>query len=445
MLKQWMLVGLCAALMIALPVFAQDDGDLSVNAVEVVESMGVFGQPVQVVRGSLINNSATAYTNISLSAAAYNTGDTLIAEGFGVVVNACGAGLLFDFALQPGHAIHFEIPLEVFGQGRIDRVQVTPTADPTEAQPVIQLPDGITPVAVDQEAVAVEWIDDEHLRYGVGCGRDLFSTWDWFEYEIGDDAPVESEHPYAELVTPELAQTLRLEDAEIFNRSALTFAPDGDRLVYQDEINTLFTAGFEGQTRYLLYNLLANRSLQGIYWQPDERFLAYYYGAYGDPVYYFTADANSRYISPFLTDNPPSQIVPGVSRDARRVIVGGTFDEVTGYFLYVVTNNFFELLFEATPPGNNYPSPLMVANVEDNLIARVYVALDVEGVPHLQCFNRMDGELHDLAPLPFSLATDERAQWWMSPNERKIALAATGAQGGLWVIDLDALPPCGEE
>ncbi|MFN8451650.1 MAG: hypothetical protein U0521_24435 [Anaerolineae bacterium] len=57
-------------------------------------------------------------------------------------------------------------------------------------------------------------------------------------------------------------------------------------------------------------------------------------------------------------------------------------------------------------------------------------------------FNRDEGQLHDLAPLPLKLADDERAWWWLSPDESQIALAADGVNGGLWLIDLTELPDC---
>ena len=40
------------------------------------------------------------------------------------------------------------------------------------------------------------------------------------------------------------------------------------------------------------------------------------------------------------------------------------------------------------------------------------------------------------------LADDERAWWWLSTDESQIALAADGVNGGLWLIDLTALPDC---
>jgi hypothetical protein len=133
-----------------------------------------------------------------------------------------------------------------------------------------------------------------------------------------------------------------------------------------------------------------------------------------------------------------------VSRDGRRVVITGDFEGGLGYYLYVVTNGFFELVFTAEPPGNNYPAPIpLEAAALSDPINRVYVALPVDGVPHLQCFNRDEGAVHDLVELPIHLSDSDRAQWWISPDNALIALAADGVNGGLWLIDLAALPDCG--
>jgi hypothetical protein len=124
------------------------------------------------------------------------------------------------------------------------------------------------------------------------------------------------------------------------------------------------------------------------------------------------------------------------------VIVGGTFDEGTGYYIHVVTNGFFELLFRADLPGNNWPGPIAVVDAEEDLVVRVYVAHPVNGVPTLECYNREQDVLYSLASLPLNLTEGDRAKWWLSPNEQTIALAANGINGGLWTIDLNAMPPC---
>jgi len=180
-----------------------------------------------------------------------------------------------------------------------------------------------------------------------------------------------------------------------------------------------------------------------VIWGTEERFLAAYYGGYGDPVYYFTATAEARRISPSPTANRPSVIVPGITRDANRAVIAGDFGEGVGYYIVVFNNSFFEKLFDADPPGNNYPSPLPITDPESDLVTRVYVALDdADGSPRLMCFVRESNTLIDLAPLPLSLSQEERAAWWLSPDDATIMLAADGINAGLWRIDLNDLPDC---
>lgn len=441
MLRPVIFALLCAALLEGTAA-AQNDSPLVAEDLEIVEGVGIYGEPILTAEGVLINTDEdNAYANISLRVEAYDAADELVGEGFGVLVNACGAGLLFDFALQPEHAQRLSAPIELFeSDAEIDRLAVLAVGEAVEPRALPDLPDGVTQIS-DAEVVEVEWIDENSLRFGVGCHRDLFSQWAWFDYTLGDENATPGEHPFADAVTDQLRETIGL-DEELFARSFLRFAPDGDRIIYQDAINDLWTAAVDGRFVRLLYNDQHNRTLQVVYWQPEERFIAAYYGAYGDPVHYVTADAEARRISPAINRNPASVITPGITRDARRVVLAGTFEDVTGYYLYVVNNNFFERLFEAEPPGNNYPAPLPLVNPADDLVSRIYVALDVEGESRLQCFNREEGVVHDLAPLPFNLAQDERAAWWLSPDDQTIALAANGVHGGLWTIDLTSLPSC---
>jgi len=443
-LKHLFVVFVCLLCGFSLTVAQQ--ADLTADNVTVVAGADAFGQPISTAVGALVNGSdASAYTNISLHAKAYDADDALIGEGIGVLVNACGVGLLSDFALQPGESQLFSAPLELSeSDAVVARVEISAEADPTDAAPAAPLADGIRRVT-STETVNVEWIDERSLRFATGCENDLFTSWTWYTYNIRLNAKTQITTLHAADVDETMRQRLQLEDDAIFTHSMMRFVPDGDRLVYQNERNDFLTAYKDGRYRRGLYTDLHNRSLQGIYWLPQERFLAYYYGAYGDPVYYFIADAESRVVSPPLARNPPSLIVPGASSDGRRVVVAGDFSDGMGYYLYVVTNGFFEKLFEAPPPGNNYPAPLPLADPDDDLIHLVYVALPVDGAARLQCFNRDEGVLHDLAPLPLNLSDDERAWWWIAPDESKIALAATGVSGGLWLIDLAALPPCQNE
>ncbi len=439
-------IGWLIGLLVLLPMIAaaQDAPEgLTIEDAQIAESVGTFGQPLLELRGRIVNTGENALADITLYAEAFAADDTPVAEGFGTPVDACGAGLLFDFALQPGHAQAFVIPLEVFEDAPIDRFEILPSGTAVDPLPPRDLPAAIHPVVTDQSVAQVEWVNERFLRYGVGCRTDIFSVWDWYTFNIRAVQPFPAQHPHTADVTPELAQVLDLDDP---NASRLTFAPTGDRLVFQNAINTLITAGFSGEARRTLYSFLSRRTLQEIYWLPEERFITYYFGGYGDPVYYFTADAEARPISPALDNNPPSISLPGASWDGRRIVFSSEWEDgVFGYTLYVVTNGFEERLFEAVPPGNNYPPPIPLTNPADNLIDRIYLPLDIEGEPRLMCYNRVEGQMVDLAPLPFRLREDEHAQWWISPDATRIALAVSAAEGGLWVIDLTALPACGSE
>ncbi len=439
-----LILTLLLTLTLTLTAHADDHLPLSAQDVAWVEGIGSFGQPIFTARGVLVNTSADqAYTDITLTIDAYDADNALIGAGIGVLVNACGAGLRFDYALQPDADHFFSAPLEVFEQdAEIARLEIAINAAPIDPIEAPALADGITRIDT-HEAVMVEWIDDTTLRYATGCENHLFTEWDWYSYNLTRARSTRLlTHPLASYVDDDLRERLRLQDDAIFANSLLRYAADGDRLLYQDAKNDLISAAFDGRFPRLIYSALNSYSLRNIYWQPDERFIAYYFGAFGDPVLYFTATAESVRISPALLNNPPSVIVPGITRDARRVVLAGTFDDVTGYYLYVVSNNFFELLFEGDSPGNNYPAPLVLTEPEDDLVNQMYVARDVDGVPTLQCFNREAGELIDLTPLPIRLTTDERAWWWLSPDESTIALVANGVNGGAWLIDLEALPAC---
>jgi hypothetical protein len=416
---------------------------LSGERVRVVEGVGDFGQPTLYVVGEIVNMGAAAYANLSITAQVFDVDGTQIGEGYGFLVNQCSIGLPPDFALQPNHRQPFLAHLEMFEPDapRIASIEVLIDGDPAEVQPPPAPIPGITPIS-DEEVAGVEWdAGGDFFRFGIGCPYSLFTEWTWGRYDLAAGEAAPEAHPRADDVTDQLQERLGL-DADFFARSMLRFAPDIDRLVFQDEINDVLTAAPDGRFQRLLYNDQHNRTLRGIHWLAEGRFIAYYFGAYGDPVLYFTADAEGRRISPAMNSNPPSEIVPGASRDGRRIVVAGTYDDERGYYLYVATNGFFERLFSAEPPGNNYPPPIPLADPESDLITRVYAALPTNRGARLVCFNRETGDLHPLTDLPLDLEQHERAEWWIAPDEQSIALAATGAHGGLWLIDLAALPGC---
>lgn len=440
MQKRWIFFALLLMVnSIHLPAAAQTTpGTLTVTEVEIVETTGLYGEPVTTARGILSNPTDEAFTQVSLYAEALDANDEVIGEGFGTLVDACGAGLVFDFALQPGADQPFSMTIERFDQdAEIDRLEVSATGTATEALDLETevLPAGITHVDVG-EFINVEWNGLRVFRYAEGCRRDLFTEWTWNSYNRLTELSREIEHPRAELVTDALREALLLENEEDFLDSKITFNPEGPRLVYEDRLNTVFTAVEDGRLIRTVHFAITNRTLGEIHWLSNGNFLAAYYGAYGDPVLYFTADAEARTLSPGPRNNRESVIVPGASLDGRRVVLAGTFDEVTGYFLHVVTNGFFELLVELEPPGNNYPSPVPIIDEETNLVTRVYLAREVDGQAVFECFNREESALYDLAPLPIRLTQGERAQWWLSPDQQMLALAANGANGGMWLIDL---------
>ncbi len=274
---------LFAALLIAafvVPGAAAQTNPLSVDDIEVTSGVGDFGQPVMRAVGTLTNHSETsAYTGITLNAEVYDASDTLIGDGIGVLNNACGVGLLPDFVLQPGTAQSFSAPLELFdSEATIARVVITAEARSGRVTPPAPLADGIDPVT-SAETVNVEWIDEHSFRYATGCATDLFLDWTWQVYNMGTRSAAEITPPHASDVTDGLRQRLQLDDDLIFAHSMLRYAPDGQRLVYQNARNDFLTAYVDGTFRRGLYTGLHNQSLQGIYWLPQERFLAYYYGA----------------------------------------------------------------------------------------------------------------------------------------------------------------------
>lgn len=438
---------LAIACLFALPLAAQDDLDLTVSEIVLDTRVDVYGLENTAAGGILTNSGEQAVAQITLFADVYDVEGELVGEGIGYLVNACGAGLVPDYALQPNHSQPFEVILELYeAEAVIDRVDIRPQGTPTAATPLTDDIAGITRVT-DAEVAEVEWVDNRALRYAVGCPGDLFTEQDWWHYSARTHMALPVEHPRASDVTPLLVERMNVLVPGEIGESMLHFAPDGSRLVYQGEINRFYTAELDGSFQRVIYDELYNRTLQGIHWLSDNIFLAYYYGAPSDPVYYFTASAAGQPISLRPENLPLSGIVPGASPDGRRAVISGTFDDATGYFLKSLVNDVApQLLFEADPPQNHWPAPIfrIQSGANDGMVAqeRVYIARPVDGEARLQCYSLQNGGPVDLTALPLNLGLDEHAQWWPSPDGATIALAATGARGGLWLIDLTALPGC---
>jgi hypothetical protein len=439
-------VGLWCIVWLSGNVIAQEGTGLAAEGTIIANQVDAFGQEILVAEGQLLNQSDSAYHNISLLAEVYDASNEVVGEGFGFLVNACGTGLL-DFVLQPGMAQNFAVPLELYEEDiEVDRVEVIPQAEPIEAE-TIATPDlqaGITQVS-DREVISVEWLDTTRFHFSEGCPRDLFTEQTWYEYNVETGVQQEIPHPKADIVnnaSDAMLLQMELDDPFDLENSFITFQPNGRRLVYQNSRNSLLSAEPDGSFRRLVAERLFNRTLQGIHWLEGGNFLAYYFGAYGDPVLYLTANIEGTILSEHPVDGLPSLIVPGASPDGSRVIIGATINDVTGYYLKLSPYpDTAELLFEAEPPGNNWPGPIYMRPPGDGPRI-IYIVRPVDGEARLQCFNLTTRQLLDLAPLPLQLANDERAWMWLSPNSQTIALASNGVHSGLWLIELGAFEAC---
>lgn len=452
-----LMIGAGLLALLAFPAVAQDDatapaegavafavveGEFALDAPVLAEELDAFGQMIQVVEGELINESADAYTDLTLFAD-IRSGDTVIGEGYGFLADACGLGLLPDFAFQPGASQRFTLTVELFEEGAITAIDlfVDGEAVPPTGEGAIEPVVGIEQIS-DEEVVSVEWFGDGSggLRYGTGCDDDVFLNQTWFRYDPVTGESVEVLHPNTGDVTPALLNQIELQDPVLLNRSYLSFPPTDRRIIYQTRINEVLTAEPDGSFRRLIWNDLSRHSLQGFIWLPGGRFLAYYFGAHGEDVRYFTASMAGQRISASIYNVQTSKIVPGPTQDGARVVIAETFDGVTGYWLRGTFFNELILLFEGEHPGNNYPAPLYVNRAESDII---YIVRPVDGVPLLQCYDRGTEQLNSLTALPLDIDTEHRAWTWLSPDGTQLALAANGVNGGLWLVDLETFGVCG--
>ncbi len=428
------------SILVMLLVSAQEDDGLIAENVAVVPTTNAFGQEMFIAVGEVINTSSDeAYTNINIFADVVDSSGEVIGEGFGFPVNACGSGLI-DFALQPGESQPFNLYVEVFEEGEIDGIEIFPEGTVIEAQDQpAPLSESITAIS-DQEVVNLRWSDANSLIYGVGCDANIFLNLNWFSYDLTTEEGESIIHPDAEKVTEALLTQLGLTDPIELNRSFLAFPSDVRRIFYQNDINVAATAEPDGSFKRILWEDLSRRSLHGLLWMDEGRFLAYYYGAYGEPVSYFTASVNGERISADVYSVTPSMTIPGPSPDGRTAVITTTVDDITGYFAKDTFYPTITLLFEEDEiPGNNYPAPIYTNQTGGTFI---YLVRPVDGEPTLSCFHRESQNLVDLTALPLELSTDDRAWTWLSPDASKIALAANGPDGGLWVIDLAMLDTC---
>ena len=250
-------LGLClAASLLMLASVAAQDAALVAQDTMVTSGTDVYGQQVMTAEGTLINHGVDAYSNVRLNAAVYDADGEQVGEGFGYLVNACGAGLLPDFRLQPGAGQAFAVPLELYAEdATIDHVDITADGTPTDPAPVSTpaFLTGITQVT-DREVARVEWIDENSLRYGAGCWRSVFTDMNWYEYNLGTGVQQPITHPKTEFVTDALRLQLGLVEDLYWQHSMISFAPDARRMVYQTELNTIITAEPDGSFKRVLFD-----------------------------------------------------------------------------------------------------------------------------------------------------------------------------------------------
>jgi len=421
---------------LAVTVRAQDKPALALIETRVETRPDGFGGEMSLVTGQVFNHGADAYRQINILVEAYDADDALIGEGFGFLVDACGTALL-DYALLPGEVQAFSAPFELFADGARARVRVNVEAEAIapEWPPLMESP-AVRLIARD-EVVMLEWLNEQTLIYGVGCEGEVFTELDWWRYDIGSHALSAIEHPAAAKVTAEMIERSDAalitqsgeQKPELFYGSRMTFPPDARRIVYQNDLHTVFSAEADGSFKRLIHDKLHQHSLRGFLWAREPGvFLAYYFGSHNEPVHYFTADVDGKMRMGRLEELAPSLTAPGPSEDGLAAVVGWRRGGVSGYYLQYAFGGS-ELLFEAELPGNNYPAPIVAGDL-------IYVIRPLEGVPTLQCFNRRTGDLRTVTALPLQLTRAARAWAWLSPGGARLALAMNGTEGGVWWLDL---------
>jgi hypothetical protein len=452
-MPRW-LYGLMSLFLLTNSVLAQaPETDLVLSHVHIQSQLDAFGTLRQTATGILENQGTQAYADVILTGEVLDKAGTVIGEAYGSLVDVCGNTL--SEPLQPGQMRRFAAPLDLTDDREPLDVsliaQATATAPEGESD---MFNPGVKQITTE-EVVRVEWEDETTLRYGVGCPSEIFTDFTWYRHILGEDDSTIIIHPSAEIVTPEFIETTGItlisqtqgeeRDPSLFDRSMLTFSPDGVRAIFQNDLHDLYTIEPDGSFRRRVQQGLYQHTLQGYLFTPQAVFLAYYYGAYGDPVRYIVATVRGGIISLGVNEITPSVTVPGITYDGQRAIISGTFpvqgEDVTGYFWQNVRSARRDLLFKTNElPGNNYPAPVFVR--KDSATGLIYIIRPINNQPTLQCFHYETKTLTTLTTVPLELSDSERAGAWISPDGQTLALAAIGAHGGLWQIDLSTLPAC---
>ena len=424
-------------------VLSQDESPaLTISEPELAQRVNAFGVTEWYAAGRVTNEGSDAYLDVLFEADVSDEAGEVVGFAYGVLTDVCGLGVPPDRTLEPGESAPYVLTIELDADELVPAaldisVMATATAA-AQVNPFLTYPD-ITTV-YEGDVSRVEWTRQGELRFATGCESDVYAAWDWFavDTETGEYESVEL--PYPDIREPVVLDRLKLEDDEDVRHARIAFHPDSRRFAFQDPINIFLTAEPDGTFQRLLWDDLSRYSLQGYVWMPEERFLAYYFGAFGDPVRYFTGSTAGQTISAAVQDVTESLIVPGPTPDGARVVLAQTVDGVTGYYLVSTTNTANQtLLFEGDAPGNNYPAPVF-APTEGGVY--IYIIREIEGQARLQCYDLAAERLHNLTVLPLTLADDESGWSALSPDGALMALGAEGRHGGLWLIDLTQYEAC---
>lgn len=416
---------------------------LTVSDPELAQTADVVGRPVWTASGTVTNDGTAAYLDVMLDGDVTDASGEVVGYAYGVLTDACGLGVLPDRPLEPGETAHYRLTIELdaddFMPAALDLSISGRETAAAASNPFLTYRD-ITTV-YEGDVARIEWTRRGELRFATGCADDVYTAWQWHtvDVETGEYAAVEL--PYPDVREPAILDRLALDTDDILRHARIAYHPDSRRFVFQDRINTLLTAEPDGTFQRFLWDDLSRYSLQGYVWLPSERFLAYYFGAFGEPVRYVTASVAGQTISVPLAEVTPSLIVPGPTPDGARVILAQAVDGVEGYYLVSTTNPANQTkLFEGEAPGNNYPAPIFAASADAPTV--LYIVRNIDGQARLQCFDMATQTLHTLTVLPLRLADDESGWSALSPDGRLLALAAEGRHGGIWLIDLTQYGAC---
>lgn len=456
MIKKMMLLVVMLFSLVVPMVVGADDGALILEDLRLERQVDVFGIEQVVLRGRILNAYDVPHRVDAVLVDALDEEGTFIGEGYGYVVDACDVAL-FDVHIQPERHVDFFVPMELDELSddleAFDLTQwafvVQAVAVPDALMPMPELPDGVRMIT-DAEVVSVEWQDATNLHYGVGCDGRLAMRHRWYAYDLLADSvsPLEA-YPRAGFITePFISRTSiniltqgQVPDETLIERSYLTAPMQSNRVIWQDDLNNIFTSERDGNFKRVVHPRLYTYSLQGFGFSPAGNFVAYYFGAFGEPVRWFTASMDGTLISAMLDNNPLSQTVPGLTNDGQRVIISGDYEEGLGYYLQTANRASRQWLFgmEALP-GNNYPAP--VYRLVDASTRYIYFVLPQSEGASLVCYHLETATRHHLADLPLRLRESERAWSWLSPDGAHLVISANGLYAGAWLVDLSAFDAC---